>query len=86
MHESNQNAPVVAVIIPCYRSEGSVGSVISRIPDLVKTIYCVNDASDDNLAQVLEEISDANLRVRVLTHKVNQGVGGATVCTGPRGD
>ncbi len=77
--ETSQSAPAVAVVIPCFRSGGSVGSVISRIPDLVKTIYCVNDASDDNLPEVLEEISSANPRVRVLTHDENQGVGGATV-------
>ena len=79
MPNINPKAQSVAVVIPCYRSAKSVGTVISRIPSSVGNIYCVNDASDDNLSEVLEEIAALNPRVRVLTHETNMGVGGATV-------
>lgn len=69
----------VAVILPCYRSGASVGDVIAAIPDGVGTIICVNDASPDDLAAVLEEIAAGNPRVRVVTHDRNGGVGAATV-------
>ena len=70
---------VVSVVIPCFRAEKTIGSVVAGIPEFIDTIYCINDASDDSLARVLDEIAETNPRVRVLTHDQNQGVGGATV-------
>lgn len=45
------------------------------MPPLVDEIYLVDDASPDDLAEVVERITDP--RVRFLRHVVNQGVGGA---------
>lgn len=77
--DPNLSTPSIAVVIPCYRSAKSVGSVISRIPALVEKIYCIDDASDDNLAEVLDVISASDPRVKMLKHEQNMGVGGATV-------
>ena len=68
-----------AVVIPCYRAANTIRSVISQIPNKIEKIYCVNDASDDNLAEVLQVVAEEDPRVHVLTHKANGGVGAATV-------
>ena len=70
---------VVSVVIPCFRAEKTIRTVVEDIPDLIANIYCINDASDDNLAQVLDALESENPRVRVLTHGQNQGVGGAVI-------
>ena len=69
----------VAVVIPCYRAAGSIAQVVASVPDFVRIIVCVNDCSDDNMAEVLETVSSDDPRVIVVNHDVNKGVGGATV-------
>ncbi len=68
-----------AVVIPCYRAARTIRAVVAEVPAEITRIYCVNDASDDNLAEVLDALSQDDRRVQVLTHAVNGGVGAATV-------
>ncbi|WP_101066505.1 glycosyltransferase family 2 protein [Roseovarius salinarum] len=68
-----------AVVIPCFRAAGTIRDVVARVPAGIERIYCVNDASDDDLAPVLEELEAEDRRVNVVTHAVNGGVGAATV-------
>lgn len=65
----------VAVVIPAYRVGAAVRDVIVRVPALVRHIIVVDDASPDNLREVLAGVSDP--RLIVISHEVNQGVGGA---------
>jgi len=65
----------LTIIIPAYKVEKHIKHVIESIPDFVKTIIVVNDASPDSTDLILSEISDP--RLVVLTHENNQGVGGA---------
>lgn len=69
----------VAVVIPCFRAARSIGDVVKTVPDFVRTIVCVNDCSDDNMQEVLQEIAAHDVRVHVVSHIKNKGVGGATV-------
>lgn len=69
----------VGVVIPCFRSGRSIAEVVSAIPQAVRTIVCVNDASDDDLGEVLARLAASDPRVVVATHEQNKGVGGATV-------
>jgi dolichol-phosphate mannosyltransferase len=72
------SAPVVAVVIPCYRVIGQVLDVIARIGPEVGRIFVVDDACPDHSGDlVLRQCADA--RVTVVTHAENQGVGGAMV-------
>ena len=65
----------VAVIIPAYRAAGTVEKVLAGIADWVDIIYVVNDASPDETALRVRAVADP--RIQLLTHDVNQGVGGA---------
>ena len=67
----------IAVIIPAYKVAHKIELVISNIPNFVKTIIVVNDASPDSTAKVLAEITDP--RLIVIHHEKNQGVGGAMI-------
>jgi glycosyltransferase involved in cell wall biosynthesis len=69
----------VAVVVPCYRSAHSVTQVVNSIQDEVGLIVCVNDGSDDALADVLNQLASQNGRLVVVTHERNQGVGAATI-------
>ena len=70
--------PLVAVVIPCYHVKDHILSLLSRIGPEVAQIFVVDDACPDGAgAHVLAECQD--LRVAVLVHEQNQGVGGAVI-------
>lgn len=67
----------VAVIIPAYRAAETIQKVIGGIPRWIDAIYVVDDASPDETAARARSAPDP--RVRLISHEVNQGVGGAMV-------
>jgi len=55
----------ISFVIPCYGSENSIESVISKICKTVKEeddyeIICVNDCSPDNVYSVLKSLARKN--------------------------
>ena len=75
-------APVVAVVIPCYRVRPHILSVLQRVGPEAQLIFVVDDACPDGSGMlVLAACHDP--RVVVARHAENQGVGGA-VLTGYR--
>jgi len=72
-----QNGLSIAVVIPCYNVEKQVSTVIACIPDYVRYIILVNDASQDNTGPILNELKDS--RLLSIHLKVNLGVGGAVL-------
>jgi dolichol-phosphate mannosyltransferase len=67
--------PSVTVVIPAYRVAPFIADVLARIPADVRTIVVVDDASPDNLQEVLSRLHDP--RLVVVRHDTNCGVGGA---------
>lgn len=77
-----ENTFSTAVVIPCYKASRHVLDVISQIGSEVARIYVVDDCCPEASGKlIIRKCQDP--RVRVLTHDVNQGVGGA-VMTGYR--
>ncbi len=72
---SETRKPVVGVIIPCYKVEKHIASVISSIPAWVAKIIVVNDYSPDATRKIVESLLDP--RIHLINHEKNQGVGGA---------
>lgn len=68
--------PKIAVIVPVYKAEkflkGCLDSILEQSFKDIKVI-CVNDASPDNSAMILEEYSKNDNRVIVITHEENKG-------------
>ncbi|MCS6839187.1 MAG: glycosyltransferase family 2 protein, partial [Roseiflexus sp.] len=69
--------PSVAVVIPAYRAEKHILRVLSGIPAFVSFIIVVNDCSPDETANIVRGYADP--RVHLISHEVNQGVGGAVL-------
>jgi glycosyltransferase involved in cell wall biosynthesis len=65
----------VAVAIPAFRAEATIGQVIATLPALVDRVVVVDDASPDGTGTALAAVSDA--RLEVIKHERNRGVGGA---------
>jgi glycosyltransferase involved in cell wall biosynthesis len=72
----------IAVVVPAYNEETQIGKVIDTMPELVDKIIIVNDCSRDRTAEVvMANAASAGGKVMLISHEVNQGVGGA-IATG----
>ena len=71
---------MLSIIIPVYNEEFSIIEVLTQIAAVMKNseipyeIIVVNDGSKDNTAKVL---SESNLKIRLITHELNEGYGSA---------
>jgi len=69
----------IAAIIPCYRVEREIQSVLQTIPSYIKHVIVVDDASPDSTADLVAESAKEDKRILLIRHSSNQGVGGAMV-------
>lgn len=67
----------VAAVVPAFREEKMIGTVISTMPEFVDHIVIVDDHSPDATSDVVAHMADP--RVTLIRHEQNQGVGGAIV-------
>ena len=67
----------IIVVIPCYRVEREIGSVLASLPSYLSHIICVDDASPDETVRVIMQAVEEDQRILLLRHEKNQGVGGA---------
>lgn len=74
----------ISFVIPCYRSEKTIGGVIDEIESVMKglskysyEIICVNDGSPDNTGGVLEELSSRDEHIVFCELARNFGQDGA---------
>ena len=68
----------LSIIIPCYNESSTIVSLINAVkqsPVTDKEIIIVDDGSKDGTRDILDQLSDPE--VRVIFHKVNQGKGAA---------
>ncbi len=71
----------VSFIIPCYRSEKTLGSVVNEIETTMDKmadryeydIFLINDASPDGTAGVIEKLCEENSRIRGISFARNFG-------------
>jgi dolichol-phosphate mannosyltransferase len=68
----------IAVVIPSYKVTRHVLGVIASIGPEVSRIYVVDDKCPDGSGKLVRE-QCTDVRVTVLEHDVNQGVGGAVI-------
>ena len=69
----------IAAVIPCYRVEGEIKSVLQSVPAYVRHIIVVDDASPDSTADLVVACSKQDHRIILVRHPSNLGVGGAMV-------
>ena len=75
----------VDVVVPCYRVGKLIIHVVQGIieHELIRNVVVVDDACPDSSGKLVAQHFADESCVIVLTHDINQGVGGA-VCTGYR--
>lgn len=71
------NGARVAAVVPAYKEEKMIGTVITTMPEYVDLIVVVDDCSPDNTSQAVRAVDDD--RVTLIRHEANQGVGGAII-------
>ena len=67
----------LVAVIPAYKVEKQIMETLNRVPDYIRHIVVVDDASPDNTAQVISSIQAQDSRILLIRHTQNQGVGGA---------
>lgn len=71
--------PNVAVVIPCYKVETQIESVLVSLGEDIDCIIAVDDCSPDNTGKILDAAAEKDNRIIVIHHKQNKGVGGAMI-------
>jgi dolichol-phosphate mannosyltransferase len=69
----------IAAVIPCYRVEREIQSVLQTIPSYINHIIVVDDASPDATADLVSASAKSDDRITLIRHPSNLGVGGAMV-------
>src|SRR5690242_20295667 len=67
----------IAIIIPSYRVEKNLRTVLDGLPSYINHIIVVDDASPDSTADLVMARAKTDSRLTLLRHTQNQGVGGA---------
>ncbi|WP_311243184.1 glycosyltransferase family 2 protein [Microbacterium sp. WCS2018Hpa-23] len=68
---------VIAAVVPAYKEERMISTVVTTMPDFVDHIVIVDDCSPDATSEVVAALDDP--RVTLIRHEENQGVGGAII-------
>jgi glycosyltransferase involved in cell wall biosynthesis len=67
----------IAVVMPAYKAEKKIASVIRRIPRIYDKLIVVDDKSPDGTLNVLRKLKRRIRHMILLTHQSNTGYGGA---------
>jgi glycosyltransferase involved in cell wall biosynthesis len=68
---------VIAAVVPAYKEERMIATVVRTMPEFVDHIVIVDDCSPDATSEVVAGLTDP--RVTLIRHDENRGVGGAIV-------
>ncbi len=69
----------VAAVIPARNEERLIGKTIWPVPDIVDTIYVIDDGSRDRTAEIVQHYARSDSRIRLIQHRINRGVGAAII-------
>jgi len=67
----------IAVVIPCYNEETQIQRVIATMPEYVDRIVVVDDFSNDNTAEIVQNLANTDPRIKLIKETQNRGCGGA---------
>jgi glycosyltransferase involved in cell wall biosynthesis len=68
--------PRLTIVIPAFNEEKTIGAVLTRLFECVPTVFevlVVDDASRDGTAEQCRLFAEREPRIRVLSHRQNQG-------------
>jgi dolichol-phosphate mannosyltransferase len=67
----------IAVVIPAYQAADKIEAVLNELPDYLRHIIVIDDASPDNTSELVEALAKRDRRIVLVRHERNLGVGGA---------
>jgi glycosyltransferase involved in cell wall biosynthesis len=69
----------IAAVVPAYRVEREIESVLCDLPLYLRHVIVVDDASPDSTGARVAALAEHDPRIVLIRHEHNQGVGGAMV-------
>ena len=69
----------IAAVIPCYRVEREISSVLTSLPSYLTHVIVVDDASPDGTLKLVTHFAERDRRILLIRHEKNEGVGGAMI-------
>ena len=69
----------IAAVVPAYRVEKQIESVLRSVPPYVRHIIVIDDASPDSTGRLIASRAAQDGRITLIQHTANQGVGGAMI-------
>lgn len=67
----------VCVVVPAYNEAHQIGKVIQTMPDYIDRVVIVDDVSQDNTVEIVNQYREEYDKITLLAHETNLGVGGA---------
>lgn len=65
----------ISLVIPAYNESKLIVPTLEKAPKEIDHIYVVDDASTDNMPEVVRNLAQKDNRIELLQHKKNMGVG-----------
>lgn len=69
----------ISLVIPAYNEAKLIKPTLESVPPVIDRVYVVDDLSPDNQNEVIRTCAQADPRITLLRHEVNQGPGGAII-------
>ncbi len=69
----------IALVLPAYNEAKLIKPTLENVPELIDKVYVVDDHSPDNQNEVIVQCAQADSRITLLKHEVNQGPGGSII-------
>jgi len=79
MTEPDFHKHCIVAVIPCYRVEREIQSVLQEVPSYIEHIVVVDDASPDSTRDLVTASAKIDSRILLIRHLSNLGVGGAMI-------
>ncbi len=65
----------ISLVIPAYNEEKLIVQTLKGVPKLIDRIYVIDDASTDNMFNVVHNLQKKDKRIKIIKHHKNQGPG-----------
>lgn len=65
----------ISLVIPAHNEERLIKPTLENVPEVIDKVYVINDASTDNMAQVVHDVMTGDPRIELINHETNRGVG-----------
>jgi len=79
MTEPDFHKHCIVAVVPCYRVEREIQSVLQEVPSYIEHIVVVDDASPDSTRDLVTASAKIDSRILLIRHPSNLGVGGAMI-------